>query len=85
MFLQTYQIFLKDFFSVNCFTASTLVFADIDPCKDLKNFGTDFEKLIYCFDDEYTNIHNWPNEKEFEMEEDDKLFFLISTMCKEVK
>ena len=74
----------EDFFPINCFMASTLVFADIDPSKDLENFGTDLEKQIYCFDDERTIVQNWSNEKEFEIKEDDKLFLIISMLCKKI-
>ena len=73
------------FFAVNCFMAATLVFADIDPAKDLKDFGNDNERKLYCFDTEHTVVHNWPNEKEIELDENDPLFSAAYILCKEIK
>lgn len=70
------------FFPTSCFMASRLVFAEIDPIEDLKeyNFGSDYDKKMICFDAEHTIVHNWPNEKTIEIDEDDDLFsiFLIT-------
>ena len=65
--------------------ASKLVFADIDPMKDLDNFVDDINKKLYCFDSEHTIIHNWPNDREVEIDSDDSTFLLASVLLKEVK
>ena len=61
----------EDFFSINSFMASRLVFAEIDPLKDLDNFGSDMDKKLYCFDDDHTIVKNWPKEIEVEVDEND--------------
>ena len=38
----------EQFFPTSCFMAATLVFAEIDPVKDLEGFGESFDKMIYC-------------------------------------
>lgn len=60
------------FCSINCFLASSLILADIDPIKDLKDSLGNIEsaKIKYCFNDERTIVNNWPNEKEIEIDED---------------
>ena len=74
------------YFPISCFMASTLVFADIDPIKDLNNFGNDdIEKKLYCFDTEYTIVHNWPNEKYVEINECDSLYPTACILLKEVE
>ncbi|MBO7693548.1 MAG: hypothetical protein J6T10_13030 [Methanobrevibacter sp.] len=73
------------FCPLNCFMASKLVFADIDPMKDLDNFVDDINKKLYCFDSEHTIIHNWPNDREVEIDSDDSTFLLASVLLKEVK
>lgn len=64
----------EDFCSVNSFLGATLVFADIDPIKDIgKDMLGDLEtaKIKYCFNDERTIVKNWPNEKEIELDEEE--------------
>ena len=73
------------FFPIDCFMAATLIFAEIDPTKDLNDFGDELAKLIYRFDDEHTIVHNWPNEKTFEAEEGTSLYFVVKIFCKEVE
>ena len=76
----------EKYFPTSCFMASILIFAEIDPIKDLEGFGESLDKIIYRFDDEHTIVHNWSNEKEFEIEiEENPLYFIIKTMCKEIK
>jgi hypothetical protein len=61
----------EQFCPVNCFLASTLTLADLDPQEDLK-FSIDVElaKKLYCFNDDRTVIHNWDNSIESEVDED---------------
>ena len=73
------------YFPVSCFMASRLVFAEFDPIKDLPNLVTDEDKMRCCFDTEHTIVHNWNNEKEIEINEDDPMFLPISLLCKEIK
>lgn len=76
----------EQFFPTSCFMAATLVFAEIDPTKDLEGFGESLDKIIYRFDDEHTIVHNWSNEEEFEIEtEENPLYFVIKSICKEIK
>jgi len=64
----------EEFCPINCFIASQLVLAEIDPIKDI---GLDMlgnleaAKIKYCFNDEHTIVNNWPNEKEIEIDEDE--------------
>ena len=74
----------EHFFPVSCFMAASLVFADIDPSKDLSNFGNELEQKMYCFDTEHTIVHNWPNEKEIEIDENDESFPVLFVMCKKI-
>lgn len=69
------------FFPVSCFMAATLVFAEIDPSKDMDHFGTDWEKKMCRFDDERTVVKNWPNAREVELDENDELFSMFLIMC----
>jgi hypothetical protein len=73
------------FCPLGCFFTSVLVPTDIDPVKDLDNFGNDIDKKVYCFDTEHTTVHNWPNEKEIEVDESDEMFLMVSVLCKEIK
>lgn len=61
------------FCSVDSFFASSLTLAEIDPIEDLGDTLGNIEaaKLKYCFDDEYTVVKNWPNEREIEIDEDE--------------
>ena len=76
------------FFPINCFMASALVYADINPIIDLENFGTELNKKMYCFDDERTIVYNWPNEKEFELDENkqelDFDFLAVKIICEKI-
>ena len=65
------------FCPINCFMASAFVFAEIDPTKDLANFGDDIDKKLYCFNDDHTIVKNWPNEKEIEIEEEQDPFVFV--------
>ena len=61
------------FCPINCFLASSLILADIDPIKDMgENMLGDIEaaKIKYCFNDDHTIVHNWPNEREIEINDD---------------
>lgn len=75
----------ENFFPISCFMAASLVFAEIDPNKDLNDFGDELDKLIYRFDDEHTIVHNWSNEETFEVEEGTPLHYRVKLLCKEVK
>lgn len=61
----------EQFCPVNCFLASSLILADLDPEKDLK-FDIDIElaKKLYYFNDDMTIIHNWDNSSESEIDEE---------------
>ena len=61
----------EDFCPINCFLASSLVFAEIDPIKDLGDTLGNIEaaKIMYCFNTDHTIVKNWPNEKETEIDE----------------
>ena len=63
----------ENFCPVNCFMTSTFVLAEIDPIKDLGDKLGDIEaaKLKYCFNTDHTVVHNWPNEREIEIDEDE--------------
>ena len=65
----------EDFCPVSCFMTSRFVLAELDPIKDLGTLLTDINteaaKIKYCFDDEYTIVKNWPNEKEIEIDEEE--------------
>lgn len=73
------------FCPVSCFFTSVLVPTDIDPVKDLDNFGGDIDKKLYCFDTEHTIVHNWSNESEIEIDESDEMFPIAYVLCKEIK
>ena len=64
----------ESFCPINCFMASAFIFAEIDPTKDLANFGDDIDKKLYCFNTEHTIVKNWPNEREIEIEEEQDPF-----------
>lgn len=65
------------FFPINCFMASSLVYAEIDPMKDVPwsdehlKYTKEYLEKRYCFDDEITNVINWDNSKEIELDEDE--------------
>lgn len=67
--------FKEDFCPVSCFMSSRFILSRLDPVKDLKgligDIDTDAARLRYCFDDEYTIVSNWPNEREVEIDEDE--------------
>ena len=69
----------EQFCGVNSLLASKLIFAELDPEKDLKDLIYDREtsKIRYYFDDEHTIVHNWPNEKEIEVNDDEITIFDI--------
>lgn len=73
------------FCPLSCFFTSALVLTDIDPVKDLNNFGDDMDKKIYYFDTYHTIVHNWPNEKEIEIDESEEGFLIAFVLCKEIK
>lgn len=73
------------FCPLNCFMASVLVFAEINPTKDLKDFGSEIDKKLYCFDTEHTIVHNWSNENEIDIDESDEVFPIAYVLCKEIK
>lgn len=72
------------FCPLSCFFTSALVLTDIDPVKDLNNFGDDIDKKLYCFDTDHTNVHNWPNEKEIDIDESDEGFLMAFILCKAI-
>lgn len=61
------------FCPINCFLASTLILAELDPIKDLGEALGDIEsaKFKFCFNDEHTIVKNWPNEREIEIDENE--------------
>lgn len=71
----------ESFCPINCFMASAFIFAEIDPTKDLANFGDDIDKKLYCFNTDHTIVKNWPNEREIEIEEeqDPFVFTMLNT------
>ena len=76
------------FFPANCFMASTLVFAEIDPLKDMGNKLEDIEssKKLYRFDDEHTIVKNWPNEEIVEVDDEDAFTCtMMSVLTKKVE
>ena len=76
------------YFPANCFMASALVYADINPIMDLEDFGSELEKKMYRFDDERTIVYNWPNEKEIELDENkqelDFDFLAVKIICEKI-
>lgn len=62
----------EEFCPLKCFFASTLTVAELDPIKDLgeKIENIEVAKLMYYFDTEHTNVKNWPNEPESEVNDD---------------
>lgn len=72
------------FCPLSCFFTSVLVLTDIDPVKDLNNFGGDLDKKIYCFDTEHTIVHNWPNENEIDIDESEEEFLVAFVLCKAI-
>ncbi len=61
----------EQFCAIDSVFASTLILAEIDPIKDLGDKLGDIEaaKLKYCFNTDHTVVHNWPNEREIEIDE----------------
>lgn len=73
------------FFPISCFMASTLVFADFDPTKDLKTFGNDeLAQKMYCFNDERTIVKNWHNEEIIEVDDNDSNIIRFYLLCKAI-
>lgn len=66
------------FCPIDCYMASALVFAEIDPTKDLNDFSESEEKLYY-FDTEHTVVKNWSNEAEIEVDKN-KDAYLAATL-----
>jgi len=63
----------EQFCPVNCFMASSFIFADLDPIEDLpfiKEEGIEKCQQMYCFDDTRTVIHNWDNSSECDIDEE---------------
>ena len=66
--------FKEEFFPINCYMASILILAEIDPIKDIGKEllgNIDAAKIKYCFNTEHTIVKNWPNEKEIEVDEEE--------------
>jgi hypothetical protein len=82
--LPDYPDVAENFCPLNSFMASALCFAEINPTKDLKNFGSDEDKKLYCFDTEHTIVEDWPNEKEVEIDENDDIFLTACIILKEL-
>ena len=63
----------EEFCPIKCFFSSTLIYAEIDPSKDLDGIFQNIEisKLRYCFDTEHTIVKNWPNEREIDVDENE--------------
>lgn len=72
------------FCPLDCFMASVLVVAEINPTKDLRDFGSELDKKLYCFDTEHTIVEDWPNEKEVEIDENDDIFLIACVLLKEL-
>lgn len=73
--LPDYPEVKEDFCPVSCFMTSRFVLAELDPIKDLGDLITDIDteaaKIKYRFDDEYTVVKNWPNEREIEISDEE--------------
>lgn len=71
--LSDYPKFKEEYASVNSFFGGALLYAEIDPAKDLgdKLGNIEVAKMKYCFDDEHTIVKNWPNEREIEVDKDE--------------
>lgn len=74
--LPDYPDFTEHFFPVDCFLASHLQYAEIDPMKDLDWRG--YEKMTkkylekrFCFADEKTIVLNWDNSPTSVLEDDE--------------
>lgn len=67
--------FEEDFCPVSCFMTSRFILAELNPVRDLEDLmddiNTEAAKMKYCFDDEFTVVKNWPNEKEIEIDEEE--------------
>lgn len=61
----------EEFCSLNCVMTSQFVLAEIDPIKDVPSINDELTKLTYYFDDEHTLVHNWPNEREVEISQEE--------------
>ena len=77
--LEEFPDYPERYFSDKCFMAMTLVYAEINPVKDLnmtqlslddEYTKEDLEKR-YCFDDERTVVLNWDNSEESEIDEEE--------------
>jgi len=63
----------EQFCGFDCFLASSLVLADLNPRMDLpfiSEEGVDLCQQMYCFDDTRTIIHNWDNSRECDIDEE---------------
>lgn len=72
--LPEYPDFPEHYFSDKSFIARTLIYAQIDPIKDLdwKSFDDRPKKELekrYCFDNERTEVLNWNNSRESDIDE----------------
>lgn len=77
----------EKYMPLGSFIAATLLFAEIDPSKDIadtNNINLEGLNRLCCFDDEYTVVKNWDNEKEIELTEEDGFLFTFAYLtCKE--
>ena len=63
----------EQFCGFDCFLASSLILADLNPIMDLPDVSKNLEysKTMYCFDDDHTVIHNWDNSREIEVNDEE--------------
>lgn len=75
------------FFPASSFFGATLIFADINPSKDLENFGSELDKKMFYFDTKHTIVNDWPNEKEVEIDEndDENALLIFDILCEKIK
>lgn len=80
--LPDYPDFTEHFFPVDCFLASHLQYAEIDPMKDLvwdngvnNELSREYLEKRYYFSDEKTVVLNWDNSPESEIDESDMTMF----------
>lgn len=87
--LSDFPDYPEDFFPFKCYMASALVYAQIDPMKDVPwskfdiERGKEYIEKRYCFDDERTVVMNWDNSKEVELN-DDEMDLLDKVTLKEL-
>ncbi len=85
-FLPEFPDYPEQYFPTNCFMAMNLEYAEFNPVKDLdwtaftnddEYTKEDLEKR-YCFDDERTQVIDWDNSREGEIDDNDlDLFDLL--------